>query len=250
MVERDTPPGSRIFTFSQYPDSYTTRELMVGFMSARNERLNDALFSAIHQDWAPTARLEFTIPRGEYYSVRIVQTAAPKKGEKGDKDLWSVAEFRIFDGDKELPRAPGWRLEARPNPWDVQLAFDNSAATRWRSWERLRAGMYISVDFGEARTLDKIRLQASFDQWGTKLHAEAREADGKWRVVSGEPKLSNSGLPLGLRRGAIDELKRDGVSYMLVSEDNFNWQDFRDNASAWGIRQVDIAANVRLYKLE
>jgi hypothetical protein len=110
--------------------------------------------------------------------------------------------------------------------------------------------MYISVDFGEARTLDKIRLQASFDQWGTKLHAEAREADGKWRVVSGEPKLSNSGLPLGLRRGAIDELKRDGVSYMLVSEDNFNWQDFRDNASAWGIRQVDIAANVRLYKLE
>lgn len=250
MVERHTPPGSRIFTPSQYPDSYTTREFVVSFMSAHNERLNDCLNAAMYPDMSPAARQEFSFPRGAYSAIRVVQTAQPRPGQQGEKELWSIAELRVYDGDKELGRAPEWRLDARPNPWDIQLAFDNDPITRWRSWERLRPGMWVSADFGKPREISRVVLTMSTDQWGTKLRAEARDGAGTWRTISSAPVFSQPGTPPRMRRAAIEELKREGIGFMLISEDNFGWQDFRDNAHAWGIREVDIIGNIRLYELE
>ena len=40
------------------------------------------------------------------------------------------------------------------------MAFDNSQATRWRSWEVAGPGMYIDVDFGYPEAVDEVLAHA------------------------------------------------------------------------------------------
>jgi len=88
--------------------------------------------------------------------------------------------MRIYSHAKELARAPAWRLRANPNPWGVQLAFDNTPVTRWRSWHKLFPGMFLEVDFGRAESVDMVVLEASRDEYQVRLRLEGQGADGKW----------------------------------------------------------------------
>ncbi len=250
MVDQATPPGAVIYAFSQFPDSYTDREVATSFLSARNQKLTDYLQVPLYPDFRPSAKLEFKIPRQRLTAVRVVQTADPKPSEPQSQDVWSIAEFRIFDQRRELPRSQSWRLRANPNPWDVQMAFDNWPLTRWRSWARIRPGMFVEVDMGRAEYVDLVRLEASFDQWGVKLRLEGRDEQGRWKELSPEAVLSNAAPPIALRKAATEELKRDGITHLLVTEENFNWQDFRDNAPLWNICEVGQVDGARLYRLE
>ena len=75
-------------------------------------------------------------------------------------NFWTVAELRMYGGGRELPRSPEWRLSARPNGWEVQLAFDNSYATRWSTWQGIAPHARLQVDFPAARRVDQVLLVA------------------------------------------------------------------------------------------
>ncbi|MBI5280695.1 MAG: hypothetical protein HY858_03355 [Candidatus Solibacter usitatus] len=250
MVERAAGPDAMVFSFTPIAESYTSREIMVGFQSARGESIRDLILSALISDYQPTNQLEFTFPRQALKAVRVVQTAATGPRLTESRDIWSIGEFRVAGRGQTIIPGPEWRLEARPNPWDVQLAFDNLPLTRWRSWEWIRPGMYVRAEFGRALVLDTVRLEASPDQYTVRLRVDGQTDAGEWKTLATEPVATGLPPPLGLRRTAIEEARRRGVTHLLVAEGDFGWEDFRQKAGLWGIQEAGAVDNVRLYRIE
>ena len=244
MIEDLTPPGARILTFNQIPDAYTTREVLVVYQAAFNATLGDILWHGIIPEYAPQRQISFRFPATKLAAIRVVQCNA------GGPDHWSVGELRVFCADRELARRPRWRLRAHPNPWDVQMAFDNSPATRWRSWQVLQPGMFIEVDFGRPETLDKVILECARDQGRIRLRLEGRLPSGQWRLLNEQPEEAELPPPIGLRRAALYELKRRGVAYLLVWDNDFGAEDFRKNAVVWGVSLLGERNGARLYRIE
>lgn len=249
MIEQATPQGARIFSFSPIPESYTTREIAVGYQSALGERLRDNLQLPLIPDFQPVLAYTFTFAPRELSALRVVQTAEPAKGADV-RDIWSVAEFRVFDGERELERAAGWLLTAKPYPWDVQFAFDGSPLTRWRSWQWLQPGWYIEAAFEQPRRAGRVVLEVSSDQYAIRMKLQGRTPSGDWIELSPQPATHGLPPPLGLRRMATEELKRAGFRYFLVSEDDFQWQDYRDKAELWGIREAAGVDNYHLFHIQ
>jgi hypothetical protein len=249
MLERATPERARIFAFSPVAESYMTREVAVGYQSALGERLRDHIQVPLIQDFQPVLSHSFTFPAQEVQAIRVVQTAEAAKGADV-RDYWSITEFRIFDGKEDLERSQEWRIDARPYPWDVGFAFDGSPLTRWRSWQWMKPGWYVEAKLGRPRRVDRIVLEMSSDQYAIRMRAEALTPAGAWVKLSEKPVVRGLAPPLGLRRMATDEVKRAGFAYILVSEDDFKWQDFRDKADMWGLREAGSVDNFRLYRIE
>ncbi|MEO7649795.1 MAG: hypothetical protein ABIZ80_04960 [Bryobacteraceae bacterium] len=244
MIEKLTPPGSRIFSFGQAPESYTTREIVVAYQSAFGNLLGDILWTPMIPDYLPKWYLRFRFPAEPLRAVRVVQTA------RAEPDQWSVGEMRIFRGAKELERAPEWRLRASPNPWDVQLAFDNSPVTRWRSWQTIYPGMSLAVDFGKPEAIDSVLLEAAHDQYKIKVRLEGQTGGGNWKPLSAAPESAEAAVDAGYRRGAVEELKARGITHLLVFPADFGAADFRNRGNAWGITMLGEHNGSVLYSLD
>lgn len=244
MLDLHVPPGEKIFSFSQQAEDYTARDIQAAYVSARGEVLQDALFTAMVRDYQPVLMEDFHFAAAPLRAVRVVQTA------RAVKDMWSVAEFRVFAGGAEIPRESGWRLRSDPNPWDAPFAFDNNLATRWRTWQAARPGMFLEVDFGKPVRLDMVRLECSPDQYQVTLKLQGMDAQGVWKDLALTPESYGRPITWSLRRSATAELKREGFRYLLVSEGNYGEEDFRRNAEAWGIERVGEQWGARLYRIE
>jgi hypothetical protein len=245
MVENQVPTGQPVFSFGgSIAEAYTTRECLVGFQSASNDRIRDLLQTPLIPEQQPTRWLEFKFAPQTARKVRLIQTAG------GGSEYWSVSELRLFSGDSELARASEWRLTARPNPWAIQAAFDNSPATRWRSGEPIRPGMYIEIDFGGATTFDRVHAECSRDQYKARMKVDVLDPAGKWTTVSTDPEDMSGTQWAGLRRAATAEVKAAGVSYILIEEGDFGARDYIDKAPLWGWRQVDEKAGAHLFYIE
>jgi hypothetical protein len=243
MIDRSTAPGSTIFTFTPIPEAYTSRRILVEYESAENKISGAILWTAFVPEYAPTRRLRFAFPRQPLSAVRVVQT---NTGE----DQWSVHEFRVFDGARELPREPRWRLTARPYPWGIQSAFDNSLATFWMCGDMLHPGQFVQVEFGVLEAADAVLIETAPNPSGIRLKLEGRDAaGGPWKLLAPAPELSDARRPLGLRRAVAEELKRRGIDYVLSFEGDMGAGDLRGNAALYGIRQVGEYQAARLYQL-
>ena len=197
---------------------------------------------AIIPEYAPTWRLRFAYPRQALRGVRVIQT------NSGD-DMWNIHEFRILDGQRELPRNPQWRLRAHPYPWTIQDAFDNTLSTFWLCGETLHPGQFVQVDFNGSETADSVLIETAPNQTGVRLKLEGQDAGGQWRLLAPAPNISDAARPLGLRRAVAGELKRRGNDYLLVFDREMGAEDLRLNAHLWGIRQVGEYKGARLYQL-
>jgi hypothetical protein len=242
LIERKTPPGSTIFTFTPIPEAYTTRRIRVEFQAAENKITGDTLWTALAPEFLPVWQLCFAFPRQTLRGVRVIQTNT-------GPDLWRVHELRVFDGGRELTRAPEWRLRAEPYPWTVQSAFDNSLVTFWFSGETARPGQFLEIQFHRGEAADAVRIETSPNQWSVKLRLEGLDAAGRRIPLSSAPTAADSPRPLGLRRAVAEELKRRGNDYLLVFEHNLGADDLRLNADLWGIRLVGEDKGARLYQL-
>jgi len=242
LIEQKTAPGSTVFTFVPVPEAYTSRHIRVEYQAAANQIAGKILWTAAAPEYGPTWRLRFRFPSQSLKGLRVVQTG------RGD-DTWSIHEFRIYQGERELPRSAQWRLTAQPYPWTVQDAFDNSLATFWLCGEPLRPGQFVQVDFQGAQTADSVELEASPNQWGARLKLEGRDAAGQWRLLAPAPVPGDAPRPLGLRRAVAAELKLRGIDYLLVFDTDNGADDLRLNTDLWGMRPVGDYKGARLYQL-
>jgi hypothetical protein len=243
FIEQNTAPGSTVFTFVPIPEAYTSRNIRVEYQSASNQIAGKILWTAIAPEYGPTWRLRFQFPPQALRALRVVQTG---RGE----DTWSINEFRIYQGETEVPRMPNWRLTAEPYPWSIQDAFDNSLATFWLCGERLKPGQFVQVDFHGDQAADSVVLEAAPNQWAARFKLEGQDAMGQWHQLAGAPVASDATRPLGLGRAVIAELKRRGIDYLLVFDTDNGAGTLQLHGDLWGLRAVGDDKGVRLYRLE
>lgn len=243
LIESATPADARVLVFSPVPDAYTSRGIVAFHQSAEGDRLADLLLTPLILERQPVHRLRFEFRERELAAVRAVQTAA------GSRDVWSIAEFHVHGPQGALARESQWRLRASAFPWDVPFAFDRSPLTRWRAWQRLRPA-WVEVDFGAPQPVRAVALDMAADQWDVRVRLEGRDAQGRWSAIDAEPVRSERPPPLGLRRMAVEELRRAGITHLLVDESDFGAEDLHVNRALWGIREAGQAGALRLYRLE
>jgi hypothetical protein len=244
LVETKVPAGERVFSLNGFSESYTSREVIEGFQAAFNNTLNDFLTSGWLEDWQPTRLFVFSFPERAVRRLRLVQTARGHGFEQ-----WNVHELRFFDHGVELPRAREWRLRAWPNPWDVQLAFDNSEATRWRSWETGAPGMYLDVDFGSERQVDEVRMETSRDfRWAMRFEVQTM-ASGRWTSITDKYEEHTMQTRGSLRRAATYEVRARGVNFILIQDGDMGADDFKDDPESWGLEVCGQTARATLYRI-
>jgi hypothetical protein len=199
---------------------------------------------AQYDSWQPTRALMFHFPRRSLNRVRVLLTApAP------DQEQWNVHELRFFNQGREIARAPAWKLRAHPNPWEVQLAFDNSPVTRWRSWQRGAPGMFIDVDFGRAEQIDEVRMETSHDyEWPFRFRVESMEA-GSWSAVVDQFEEQPIHYRVPMRRAATYELAARGIHYLMIQDTDWGAADFRDDPELWGLTIVLRADGATVYRV-
>jgi hypothetical protein len=243
MIEEKVPPDGKVLAIGGPAEAYTTREVLVGYQSARGNTMQQILWSPHAAHYRPTGRMRFRFPAAGVTAVRVVQTG---------RDLadWGVNELRFYRGEKELERSARWRLRAHPNPWDVQLAFDNSAVTPWRARQKVFPGMFIEADFGPPETLDSALIECACDIRNLALRLEGREPAGGWRILSAQVERFEVEAPPWLRREAAAGIKTLGVDYLLIQDSDYYAEDFRAQASLWGLRLVGERNGARLYFIE
>jgi hypothetical protein len=240
MVERLVPPQGRVFTFNAVPLAYTSREVLVAWEASSNEAIKDMLLMPLRPEMKPEWRWRFNFPRKRVTAVRVVETGRDPGAQ------WSVGELHVFDSGREVTLTG---LTAHPNPWDAGWAIDRNPLTRWRSLEPMRPGMYLEARFGEAREIDAVALDCAHDQWGMQLRVEAEESPGHWQLLPADPVQSEDPPPPDLRAAAVRELKRRGITHLLIRDTDFGAADFRSSAAGWGLDPVGQVEEWRVYAI-
>jgi hypothetical protein len=243
LIERETPPGSRIFTLDVPPYAYCAREILPAYYSAVNQRLHDNLYAGFDASVQPLRILTFRINPQSLRGLRLVHTRTSRPITPG------INEVRIFSPSGERMVSESWRLSAKPFPWDVALAFDRNPVTRWNAWQETQGGAMVEIDFGREETVSAVRLESTQDQAFVEWDLMGEACAGKWSRLPASSEAEAVPGPLDLRRQAIAELKRNGIQYLLVNQQHFE-REFREHARQWGIRlAADLPGN-QLYALE
>jgi hypothetical protein len=220
--------------------------VIVEWTSSFGVRVSEASRPPFTKVLQPTARHDYRLAQVTARKIRLTQTA------RSETNRWSVTELHVFQQGVELRRAPEWRLRASSNPWDVQLAFDNDAVTRWTSYAAYRPGMFVEVDFGLAQPLDQVAADCTRDQPGMNMRLEYQTASGEWRTIADRATLYDIPPPEGMRRAAIQEVERNHVHWLLMHDLELDrgTRDFYRYQKLWGIRLVAAEGPFKLYKLE
>jgi hypothetical protein len=244
MIDDKVPKGEPVLAVNGLPDAYCTHEILVGFQSAYNDDLADILNSGWDESRQPTRRLTFKFPARTVHRIRVLQT-----GVGAPLEEFKAHEVRFFSNGKELARDPAWRLRAWPNPWDVQMAFDNSPATRWRSWETAAPGMYIDADFGKDQMVDEVTLETSFDYANLRMQIEAMDASGQWVKLAADPETQTIPAPVLIRRWASRELHARGIDYIVMQDTDWGAEDMREDPESWGFEVIAKGYGARVFKV-
>jgi hypothetical protein len=127
------------------------------------------------------------------------------------------------------------------------MAFDNSPATRWRSWETAGPDMYLEVDFGREETVDEIRIETG-DSGMIHLVAEFMDAAGTWQKAGEVTSVADLPLNPQTRRMATYELHSRGIHYLMLYDTDYGSGDIRADPEAWGLKLIATEPVARLYR--
>jgi hypothetical protein len=238
-VELEVPRGERIFSFAGRPEAYLDRNIVVSYESSLGNLVNDLLLAP--QGHPPNYKVSFRFLPVTTKAVRVVNMASAR-------NFWTIAELRILSAGRELPRSPEWRLRAWPNSAEVQLAFDNSYATRWSTWEYMAPGARIEVEFPAAQRIDQVVLECDV-AWEARPQVEVWES-GRWVPITDTAELVKTVFPPGIRRAAARDVKALGFGYLLINDGDFIYQDIKKYASFWGVTERAEANGTHLYRID
>jgi len=247
LVEANIAAGERFLSLGASPGAYFRATAVSPWQSAEAGRLADALETAVVADRGMLYELRARWPEQHLAAVRFEL----REGHAFEK--WSVHEVELErDGQRIVPRR-GWRVSARPNPWEAPLALDRNPVSRWRTWEPRRAGMYLEVEPGGRSRLGGALLVCYLpEQRRLKVAVLGLGADGVWRLLAQDMKAA-SRPSLNLRLSATRLLRRSGIRYVLTPIGNEGLartgRDLVDHPGDWGMEVVGNAGSVYLLRL-
>jgi hypothetical protein len=238
-VEAFVPKGQKVFSFAGRPEAYIDRDIVVSYESVLGNLVNDVLWTP--QAHLPGSQLHFKMLPITTRGIRVVNMAS-------NDAFWTVAELRIYSQGRELPRSPDWRLSAKPNGWEAQLAFDNNFATRWSTWQAMSPGDRIQVDFPTPQTVDDVVLECD-PAWEAKVEVHILH-NGRWVPITNTFEVVKQGPPPGIRLAAAREVKDLGIHYILMNEGDLVYQEASKNATYWGFTELAKVDATHFYRIE
>jgi hypothetical protein len=241
-IEAAVPRGEKIFSFAGRPEAYIDRDIVVSYESTLGNLVNDILLAPqAHKAWMEE---HFKFLPVTTRAVRVVNEATGT-----GQEMWTVAEMRVKSGGRELPRRPGWKVNAWPNGWEAQLAFDNSFATRWSAWETLAPRQWLAVDFAAAERVDEVVLECD-PTWKAQVQVEVLLPSGRWVPMTDTQEMVKGDFPTGLRQAAAREVKALGIRFLLVNEGDMVYADLKQYGKYWSIRQLAEANGTHFYRID
>jgi hypothetical protein len=241
LVQDHTPPGARLFSLIEVAAAYTDREVLEFWHSAQADLLNDALrVAASPKDALCDFRADWTPRMLRGLRIRTPQ-ASPVE--------WMIHDIKLFSGDDQILGGTDWQLHAWPNVWDLPLAFDENRATRWRTWEPIRAGMYVEVDFDRALTLSGALMASPYP---LPFEFYGRDPDG-WRLLTSRPAYTH-GLVGDVRVSATRAIREAGYRYILAHDgkegNGLLGAAMVGHAAEWGLEKTADLGPVLLFRIK
>jgi hypothetical protein len=243
LVNQHVPSNGRVLTYGGVAEAYCEREILTCYQGGLNNMLCETWASGTQEYYLPARHWNFSFAEARAQKLRVVQTAT-------NDDVWSVSEVRVLSPGGEIQRDPKWRIKASPNPWDVQLAFDGCPTTRWRAWQNSTPGLYLEIDFTGPTTVSGVIASISGDNPATTGRVDIETSPGRWQTVADKPVETPAPKVVNARRNAIDDIKRYGITHLVVDRNEFISFDLFRNQAAWGITLVGETDNGRLYRLD
>ena len=239
-IEQNVPLGQKIFSFAGRPEAYIDRDIVVQYESTLGNLAQDILQApAAHP---PKHRQRFSFLPVSTRGVRVLNIASAKS-------FWTVAEMRVWSQGRELPRAAGWRVSAWPNGWEAPLAFDNSYATRWSTWQAMPPRARLQIDFARAERIDAVLLECD-PAWEARVQVEVLTDTGRWAAITDTVEQSTDDLPDGIRLAATRDVKALGIRYLWINDSDFCAEDMKNYAKFWAITQVAEGNGTRFYRID
>ena len=246
MVERATPPDSRTLALMTVATAYLDREVAVTWQSAEADRLLDTLRLASVYSSTPSFDWKAAWPAQTIRTLRFRMPAA-YDGE------WDINEVRLFSGDDRVFNSPQWTLSGWPNHWEAPLAFDSNLATRWRTWETVRAGMYMDIEMGNPQRLTSAVLVTHTPVFRVALEIYGQDSRGSWHMVSSSPEAIPR-PPQDLRLEAARALRAAGYRYLLAPTGSGGNAAIGNllvgHEPEWGLERVGEAGRFYLFRVK
>jgi hypothetical protein len=238
VIEQNVPAKAPILSASMMNQSYQRREVLVPYQSTFGSMMYGTMMRSVVDTMRPEMVDTLKFPPRDVRALRLVLANALH-------EAWTVAEVRVFADGKELPRDPAWRLRASASPWYVQQAFDNSLMTVWDSDLNGAPGMYLNIDFGKPTRVDRVDLYVPHSQREAVVRAE-----GDGRAIEANFSQDIVPLPSRMRRAAMEELKANGISWLVFRDEEFMADDLLGRSKLWGVRQVAERNGFRLWHID
>jgi hypothetical protein len=242
MIDRSTPADATVFSYRTLPEAYTSRRILVGYKSEENQIAGLMLQAAYNPDLAPIRQLRFAFPRQSLTAIRLLQQATAD-------DQWILHEVRLFRGANSIASHTDWQFSAHPTPWTAGAAFDGVAITPWRCGETMRPGQFIEADFPAPLEADAIVVETARVQRSAEIHIEGRDTAGAWKALSDTPTASDASLTPSLRAGAVRELQRRGIGYLLAFQNEADTLDLRQHPDLYGVRELARNRDATLFQI-
>ena len=245
LLRENTEPGDRIFALASVPKLYAERDVRTWWESAENDTLTESLLLASLYSATPFFNLEGAWPAATVRGLRFRLSTA-HRGE------WDLNEIQLYLDEDRIRNSPAWTLDSWPNPWETPLIFDNNLATRWRTWEPMRPGMFVEVTFDRPQRVSRAVLASHSPVYKVPVEFYGLGADGNWRLLATQSNATQRPRE-DLRRASIRYLKRRGIGYLLVPTGSEGlWQLGRllVNAPAeWGLEEVGFYGHAHLLRV-
>ncbi len=238
-IDREVPPGGRIFSYAGRPEAYLDRTIVVSYESTLGLLVQDIIAEALTGDRSVQHQW-----RLEGAAIRGIRVGSREAGEQ----YWTVREIRVWDGNGEV-RPQGWRLSASPNPWQSWLAFDGSPVTRWSTWQPLERGFWVQAEFPAPLAITRVAVESAA---APEAHPQLEVAtgEGAWSKVPDRFADVSAIVPRDLRREAMNQLKARGIFYLLINDSDLPAQDLNENSNQWGVSKIEEAHGTRFYRIQ
>ena len=243
MIESQTPPDAKILGLAGVANAYLARDVRVTWQSAEADRLLDTLRLAAFPaeplfDWKTTWPLD---------SLRALRFRLPASGS-GE---FEISDIRVYSGDELIYTSPHWNLRAWPNSWEAPLALDGNLATRWRTWQPVRPGMYFEIRLDHPQRISAALLYSRARR-DLPLEVYGQGRDGRWRAL-GVPYPARHPNE-DLRAAATLAMRRAGYRYLMVPTGAGGNAPLGNallgQEPEWGLERVERAGRYYLFRIK
>jgi hypothetical protein len=245
LIERSTPPDSRTLALASVADAYVDRDVEVTWHSAQGDQLLDSLRLAGIYAGTPTLDARLTWPPEALHALRF-RKARSEEGE------WDIAEIQLFNGEERVFNSPQWSLSGWPNRWEGPLAFDGNPVTRWRTWQPVRAGMYLQVEFQHLQRLSSAVVVTHLAFTGAVY---GQDEKGTWHLLTDRADVTTRPpQDLRLRLYAAQAILRAGFQYILaptgVGGNAPIGNLIAGHEGEWGLETAGFAGDYHLFRVK